>query len=271
MSSSISDPNEQVTKVRLIEPTAPDSPKEPPPEHASAISDRDHTALKEKKPKIVTPPKAPLGTVEPFDKRMAALPPPTAPEDLREKKEDRKEDVKEDSRKPKPTPPESLNKPKPKLSDSPSKRDLKNRNVDLRPTIQDLAKGLSGAPGSPDFFPDGEIEEAVVDINTREDRFFSYLLHLKRKIQGVWIYPSVAAKSGLGGSLTVEFSIANTGELLNVNLLDSSGHSILDESAMKAIKSAAPYYPFPSRMRAKKLRVRANFIYVTESFFRNIM
>ena len=63
------------------------------------------------------------------------------------------------------------------------------------------------------------VEEAVVDINTREDKFFSYMLQLKRKIQGVWVYPASAAQSGLGGSLALEFSIAKNGDLLYVNLL----------------------------------------------------
>jgi len=40
---------------------------------------------------------------------------------------------------------------------------------------------------------------------------------------------------------------------------------------MKAVKTAAPYYPFPERMRAKRLRIRANFIYVTGGFFRSVM
>ena len=85
------------------------------------------------------------------------------------------------------------------------------------------------------------------------------------------MYPTAAASSGIGGSLSVEFSIAKNGELVYVNLLDSSGHTILDESAIKAIKSAAPYYPFPPRLHAKRLRIRANFIYVTSNFLRNIM
>jgi len=94
---------------------------------------------------------------------------------------------------------------------------------------------------------------------------------LKQKIQGVWVYPSVAAKSGLGGALAVEFAISKDGELLYVNLLDSSGHAILDESAIKAIRTAAPYFPFPERMKAKRLKIRANFIYITGNYFRSIM
>lgn len=213
----------------------------------------------------------PLGKIEP-QKKMASLAPPVAPEHFTKpkeepkpkKKEEKTEELKEDKTK------AARHKPTEQPEPRPKRRDQRNGQVDLRPTPQDIAKGFSAA-GAPDFFPDGDVEEAVVDINTREDRFFSYLMHLKRKIQGVWIYPSVAARSGLGGSLTVEFSIAKTGDLLDVRLLDSSGHAILDESAMKAIKSAAPYHAFPPRLRAQRLRIRANFVYVTSSFYRSIM
>jgi protein TonB len=280
---SLLKPGETVRSVRLVEPPQEEKKPEPPPEQASAISDRDHTAIKERIPKappMSTPPMAaaspppepPLGKIEPQQK-MASLAPPLAPErfvkskeDPKEKKSPEKAEDREDKNKvarTKTTEPE----PKPKKREStPNKRP-----ADLMPTPQDFANALRSARSSPDFFPDGDVEEAVVDINTREDRFFSYLMHLKRKIQGVWVYPQVAARSGLGGSLTVEFSIAKTGDLIAVNLLDSSGHAILDESAMKAIKSAAPYHPFPERLRAQRLRIRANFVYVTSSFFRSIM
>ncbi len=270
---SLLNPGERVTPVRLVEPPPEEKKPEPPPQRASAISDRDHTALQERIPKAPPAQTAPIGKVEPLQQKMASLPPPQTPHDL-VKPKDETPPPKEDSRKP-----SAVEKPAHK---NPTKhadpadqharqKSPRNRPLDLRPTWQDIATGLAPRAGSPDFFPDGDIEEAVVDINTREDRFFSYLLHLKRKIQAVWVYPSVAAKSGIGGSLTVEFSIARTGELLGVSLLDSSGQTILDESAMKAIKSAAPYNPFPDRMRAKRLRIKANFIYVTSNYFRSIM
>jgi len=263
-------PGEKVTSVRLIEP--PQEPKvpEPPPKEASAISDRDHTAVKERKPKAFPDPKPPLGKVEPLDKRMASLVPPPAPEDLVKPQESQKK--KDDAQKQAPEEKRPEGKGKPKASTDPKqKHNNREKEVDLRPTPQEIAKGLSSGAGSSEFFPDGDAEEAVVDINTREEKFFSYLLHLKRKIQAVWVYPQVASKTGMGGMLTVEFSIARNGELLYVNLMDSSGHPVLDEYALRAIKTAAPYYPFPDRMKAKRLRVRANFIYVTSNFFRSIM
>ncbi|MBI4962552.1 MAG: energy transducer TonB [Desulfomonile tiedjei] len=265
-------PGETVTSVRLVEPQTPNTVTEPPPENASAISDRDHTAERPRLPKSPPAPKPPLGNVQPMEKRMASLVPPPAPEDLVKPRE---EPTKKDVTTKAPPVSEKANSNHSKHRDQTDplakKNSLNKRPVDLTPTLQDIAKGFSSPGGATDFYPDGDLEEAVVDINTREDRFFSYLWHLKQKIQGVWVYPAVAAKSGIGGALSVEFSVSKEGELLYVNLVDSSGHTILDESAMKAIRSAAPYFPFPPRLKAKRLRVRANFIYVTGNAFRSIM
>lgn len=275
--SSFLKPGEKVTQVRLVEPQEQEKPVEPPPKEASAISDRDHTALKERLPKIPPAPKAPLGQMDAHDQRMASLMPPAAPENpIKPKKESPEKETPEEEARKKPSVERNPNinkKPEKEPSQQQARPDsVKKKNIDLRPTQQELAKGMSRTmPGSTDFFPDGDVEEAVVDINTREDKFYSYMLHLKKKIEGVWVYPSTAAKSGLGGSLAVEFSIAKDGQLLYVNLLDSSGHTILDESALRAIRSAAPYFPFPPRLQAKRLKIRANFIYITSNYLRNIM
>lgn len=269
-------PGEKVTQVRLIEPQEPQKTVEPPPDEASAISDRDHTAKKEKLPKTPPAPRAPIGHMDAADQRMASLIPPSAPESPvkpeKEKveKENQTDDLKKKSSVDKPANLTKKQETEPHQESNRMSRS-KRKNIDLRPTPQEIAKGLSHVPGSTDFFPEGDVEEAVVDINTREDKFYSYMLHLKKKIEGVWVYPPSAAKSGLGGILAVEFSIAKDGQLLYVNLLDSSGHTILDESALRAIKSAAPYFPFPPRLQAKRLKIRANFIYVTNNYLRNIM
>jgi protein TonB len=265
-------PGEKVTPVRLVEPRAEEKKPEPPPLQASAISDRDHTALQERLPKVPPSPRPPLPRMEPVEQKMASLPPPKVPHDLVKPQEETT--AKEDSPKPsvveKPAPRNHTKHAEP-LEQHAKRKTPRNHSIDLRPTPEDIISGLSQPGGSQDFFPEGNPDEAVIDINTRDDRFFPYLLHLKQKIQGVWVYPSVAARSGIGGSLTVEFLIARNGQLLGVNLLDSSGHTILDESAMRAIKDAAPYFPFPERMRAKRLRIKANFIYVTSNYFRSIM
>ncbi len=262
------------TPVRIVQLPQTTEKDEPPPKTASAMSDRNHTAKKERLPKAIpAPPRPPIGKPEPLKQRIASAIPPPAPETfIKEKKERPK---KRQTSKP-PTQHKRSAKPSETKALSPKSRrhmkeDLKHRKVDLRPTAQDMQKAFSAQSGGSDFYPDGEVEEAVVDINTREDRFFSYLLSLKRKIEAVWIYPQTAAWAGIGGTLTLEFVIAKEGTLERVNLLDSSGHAILDESAQSAIRAAAPYNPFPPSLRAKCLRIRANFIYVTSDFFKRVL
>lgn len=264
-------PGEKVTPVKLVEFPTPQDKPEPPPEKPAAISDRNHTAQKERIPRGFPNPKPPMGTIEPPRQQMASAMPPPAPEDVVKPKEehprkpDRPAPVEKETKHPKIKP----DKERPRHITR--QENLKNRDVDLRPSPEEIQKGFSYPGGPSDFNPDGDPDEAVVDINTREERFFSYLLHLRNKIQAVWIYPSAAAKAGIGGGLTIEFSIAKGGELLGVSLLDSSGHRILDESAIKAVKTAAPYNPLPARLHAKRLRVRANFMYITSTYFGKIM
>jgi periplasmic protein TonB len=262
------------TPVRIVQLPQNSKKDEPPPKNASAMSDRNHTAEKERLPKAIpSPPRPPIGKIEPQKQRIASVMPPPAPEAFvkeREPQPKKPQPSKPLTREKTPSKP-SATKPPDRKYRKPTKEDLKHMNVDLRPTTQDMQKAFSSQAGGSDFYPDGEVEEAVVDINTREDRFFSYLLSLKRKIEAVWIYPQTAARAGIGGTLTLEFVIAKEGKLEHVNLLDSSGHAILDESAQSAIKAAAPYNPFPPSLRAKRLRIRANFIYVTSDFFKRVL
>jgi protein TonB len=266
-------PGESVTPIRLVE-LPPPKKEEPPPEKASAISDRNHIAERERLPKAVPGPRGPIGRPAPME-RLAALSPPQAPEDLVKPEEEApKEKTVSPDVKSQPIPKtKSAEAPK-KPKQAPREKPSRNKGVDLRPTPAEVARALS-SPGleksGGEFDPDGDVEEAVVDINTREDRFFSYLLHLKQKIEGVWVYPKAAAGSGLGGELILEFVVMNNGALADVSLLEPSGHGILDDSAMSAIRTAAPYHPFPPSLKAKRLRIRARFIYVTQSFFRRIM
>jgi TonB family protein len=108
-----------------------------------------------------------------------------------------------------------------------------------------------------------DVDEVTIRCNDNKKLEFPfYLLGLKRKIKEVWVYPPDAEKNGILGTTTLKLSIARDGNLIGVDLLDSSGHPVLDQSAVNAVKSAAPYIPFPERMRAKRLRICAKFIYL---------
>ncbi len=288
-------PGEQPHQVRLVELPGPKT-EEPPPKEAAAISDRDHTAERIRLPK--RPTESPIGQVSPPTNRMASLQAPMAPDALEEEKteeppeapkenepENKTDNEPEKELQNEPTPPKeapvnALNRmtrfekaPDPDIESANQKPTFetkldplnmaRKKGLSIKPTWNELSRGITAASRPSEYFDEGFVEEAVVDINTREERFYSYLLHLKRKIQAVWVYPETAARYGVAGKLTLEFLIGRNGTLEGARLLESSGHTVLDQYALKAIESAAPYHPFPARLKAKRLRIRANFVYVT--------
>jgi len=104
-------------------------------------------------------------------------------------------------------------------------------------------------------------DDEAVSLDTTETKYASYFARIKHQIELVWNYPAEAVQRGIKGELTLKFRISKDGNLLGVRLIDSSGHVILDEAALKAVKEAAPYYPFPVTIKKENLSIVATFVY----------
>ncbi len=74
-------------------------------------------------------------------------------------------------------------------------------------------------------------------------------------------YPDQARRNKLSGTLILDVTISAKGKLLNIDLRKSSGHKILDDAAKRIVKLAAPYSPFPA-----KLKQEADVIHITRSW-----
>jgi len=74
-------------------------------------------------------------------------------------------------------------------------------------------------------------------------------------------YPDQARRDKLSGTLILDVTINSKGKLMNIDLRKSSGHKILDDAAKRIVKLAAPYSPFPT-----KLKQEADVIHITRSW-----
>lgn len=74
-------------------------------------------------------------------------------------------------------------------------------------------------------------------------------------------YPDQARRNKLNGTLILDVVVNSKGELIKVDLRKSSGHKILDDAAQRIVKLAAPYSPFPD-----KLKQEADVIHITRSW-----
>ena len=86
--------------------------------------------------------------------------------------------------------------------------------------------------------------------SAKEYGFALYEDSWKQKVErvGTLNYPE-AARGKLYGSLLLSVSIRADGSVDKVGVQRSSGHKVLDEAAVRIVKMAAPYAPFPPDIR----------------------
>ena len=82
--------------------------------------------------------------------------------------------------------------------------------------------------------------------STMRDKGAWYKEEWRKKIEriGNLNYPDEARRKQIHGSLRLLVSINRDGTLYEVQLLESSGHQVLDQGAMRIVRLAAPFAPF---------------------------
>ena len=166
-------------------------------------------------------------------------------------------------------PPRIIQKPEPKV--------IRNEKENIHQKVSPSSSGFTESKGSlsmldqlnPEkYAPQNQKSEEKyvlendepIPLDTKEEKYVSYFSRIKHQIQRAWIYPSQGSKK-LTGELTLKFEISKHGNLLSLRLISTSGSNLLDANAIKAVKNAAPYYPFPITIKKKKLSILATFVY----------
>jgi protein TonB len=99
--------------------------------------------------------------------------------------------------------------------------------------------------------------DAAADDNlladTRESAIAGYLDGWKRRIEqvGTLNFPDEARRRSLSGNPVLEVAIRADGRLEQVLVRRSSGHRELDAAAVRIVRLASPFDPFPPAMRER--------------------
>jgi protein TonB len=62
-------------------------------------------------------------------------------------------------------------------------------------------------------------------------------------------YPKEARQAGIYGNLRMLVSLKKDGSIKELAILESSGSTVLDDAAIRIVRMAAPFAPFPDEMR----------------------
>lgn len=91
----------------------------------------------------------------------------------------------------------------------------------------------------------------ITSVSTKKAMDARYLLKWERKIEllGNQNYPREAIEQKLYGDLRLLVVLSPNGAVERVEVLESSGHEVLDRAAIRIVKLAAPYEPFSAEMQ----------------------
>ncbi len=142
---------------------------------------------------------------------------------------------------------------------------LRTYTVDLiRPPVQEIMKNKREEfPPVRQIHTEPPLEpkEATISLDTKDTAYVPYTTVLKEKIRSHWVYPLYAQENLIQGTLITFFRLDSGGNLVDVRVVRSSEYEILDKHALKAIRSANPFPPFPESIAVDFLNINASFAY----------
>lgn len=98
-------------------------------------------------------------------------------------------------------------------------------------------------------------------LNADSSEFASFLRRFETEVDRVWLYPQAALLRGIEGITPVKITFARGGEIVRVELLESSGSSILDDEVLRSLRRVGPLGSFPPGYSARTFDLVAFFQY----------
>jgi TonB family protein len=102
--------------------------------------------------------------------------------------------------------------------------------------------------------------EDTIDLSSSDTKYLQYRLDMVRKLSRAWKYPEKAKEAGEQGIVILKISLNSEGGIAEANIISSSGSEILDEAALLAAKSAAPFGQLPAA-DLTQLHIFIKFLY----------
>ncbi|HLY97138.1 MAG: energy transducer TonB [Sideroxydans sp.] len=128
-------------------------------------------------------------------------------------------------------------------SDKANGQDLVQRSLEIVRLEAQISKNLDMYEKMP--------KRKFIGARTQEYRYAQYVEDWRAKVEriGNLNYPEVARHQHIYGKLTLTVSIRADGSVESIEINRPSGQRILDASAIRIVKLAAPFPPFPADIR----------------------
>ena len=110
-----------------------------------------------------------------------------------------------------------------------------------------------------------------ISANTKEYEFAAYMRAWVARIEriGNLNYPDEARRQQLHGQLVLTVAVNRDGSVKSTDVIQSSGHKLLDDAAIRIVKLAAPFPPFPAGEKVDELYITRTWQFLPGDVLRN--
>lgn len=136
---------------------------------------------------------------------------------------------------------------KEKISEESKQVELQHSSNSKEESTSDESGGKESIEGT-----DCNLTGNAVSYNYEMSLWFK---EIKNKIEKFKKYPNEAREKNIEGEVLLDIFISNDGYVSSINIFKSSGNKLLDEGAIKIVKSAQPFSP-PKKINISKIIIR---------------
>jgi len=134
-------------------------------------------------------------------------------------------------------------------------RELINRSMEMLTLNAQINRNLQVYSKSPN--------SKCISARTKEFKYASYMRDWVTKVErvGELNYPDEARRRRMSGKLIVQVALYPDGSVRDITIRKPSGHKILDDAAVRIVKLATPFAPFPDSIKKE-----TDVLYITRTW-----
>ena len=114
-------------------------------------------------------------------------------------------------------------------------------------------------------------KKKFISANTKEYEYAAYQAAWVARIEriGNLNYPDEARRQQLHGQLVLTVALNQDGSINSIDVIQPSGHKLLDDAAIRIVRLAAPFPPIPTTEKIDELHITRTWQFLPGDILRN--
>lgn len=145
----------------------------------------------------------------------------------------------------------------------PTARELMEKKLEMARLAEEVQRESSAYAKRP--------RKKFISANTREYEYAAYMAAWVARVEriGNLNYPDEARRQQLHGQLVLTVGVNRDGSIRSTDVIQSSGHKLLDDAAVRIVKLAAPFPAFPAGEKVDELYITRTWQFLPGDVLRN--